>query len=513
MTTMARGDARARHRRAGPARCLAAVALLGVLLSSAPAAAGAAEDDGRQLEVDATNVVRMIRTLSSCCNMEGPPADAEGDVPVTRVVFSEEDVLARATVKSWMVDLGLAVREDAIGNIFGVWEREGDADADADADAGPVLTGSHVDAIPLSGQYDGVLGVVGALEAVRALRASGFVPRRRSIEVIYFTSEEPTRFGLSCLGSRAMAGTLEAADAAALRDEGGGDLMAAAAAAGYGAAFPGLAAGAGGPPTLGDVLSSVRADALRRNFSAFVELHIEQASVLEEAGEQLGVVTAIAAPAYLRYTFTGDGGHAGALLMKYRHDAGLAAAELAVAAEEAALRQGSDDIVATVGRIDLSPGAVNSVPRIATVHLDVRDVDQRRRDRVVGIVDAAAEAIAGRRGVGLAREVVSEDPAMASDGAVVDAVRTAAGRMKAEGRPPVRWRQMVSRAYHDSTFMGMFVPTAMIFIPCRGGFSHRPDEFASEGDIALGVRALALTLRELSERDGGGARADDGGEL
>lgn len=467
--------------------------------------------DAEAITVDASNVVRMIRTLSSCCNMEEAPVGADAgaddvDVPVTRVVFSEEDVRARNVVKSWMVELGLTVREDAIGNIFGVWQHQpAEGEEDADENGGPVLTGSHGDAIPLSGQYDGVLGVVGALEAVRALKESGFVPRRRPIEVIFFTSEEPTRFGLSCLGSRAMAGMLDASYAAALRDEDGGDLMAAAAGAGYGSAFSSLAEdGAGGQAaaaTLEDVLSSVREDTVRRNFSAFVELHIEQASVLEEAGEQLGVVTAIAAPAYLRYTFSGGGGHAGALLMKYRNDAGLAASELAIAIEDAALQMDSEDIVATVGKIDISPGAVNSVPRIATLHLDVRDIDQGRRDRVVGIVNEAAAAIASRRGVGLTHEVVSEDPAMTSSDAVVDAIESAIGQMEAEGGAPIRWRRMVSRAYHDSTFMGMFVPTSMIFIPCRGGYSHRPDEFASEGDIEMGVRALALTLKGLSDSE------------
>merc|ERR1719313_3172053 len=205
------------------------------------------------LDVSGTKVVDDLAELARCCNaVEDPEAVAAG--AVTRLVFSPEDVLARTLIKQWMTAAGLEVREDAIGNLFGRWRGKMDSE--------PVLTGSHVDAIPLAGRYDGTLGVVGALEAIRALQRDGYKPTR-SIDVLYFTSEEPTRFGLSCLGSRAMAGYLNASTVEALRDENGLSVEEAAKEAGYGR----VRSGAG----MAAILEEVRADFLAEGYSAHVE--------------------------------------------------------------------------------------------------------------------------------------------------------------------------------------------------------------------------------------------------
>jgi ureidoglycolate amidohydrolase len=226
-----------------------------------------------------------------------------------------------------------------------------------------------------------------------------------------------------------------------------------------------------------------------------VELHIEQMASLEKAGEQIGVVTAIAAPAYHRVTFGGPGGHAGALLMPFRHDALLGASELALEAEKTTFSPGvREHTVVTVGKLEVGPGAINSVPRTAVVHLDVRDIDTARRDKVLQKIHEHARRIAEARGLTLSIDVVSEDPAMTSDPEVLAAIQ---GVVETMG---VRNRQMVSRAYHDTTFIGQDIPSSMIFIPCREGWSHRPDEFSSAEDIATGVEALARSLRALSDR-------------
>ncbi|KAI3424303.1 hypothetical protein D9Q98_009857 [Chlorella vulgaris] len=426
-----------------------------------------------KLAVDGQTVVDQLTKLATFTDDPNPA--------VTRILFTENDMKARSYIKQLMAEAGLKVREDTMGNIFGVLPG-------ANPNAAAVGTGSHCDAIPLAGMYDGTVGVIGGIAALGALRKANFLPAR-PLEVVMFTSEEPTRFGLSCSGSRAMAGVLDAEYLDSRRDENGTSYLEAAAAAGYGAG------------SYEDMLKGAR-----RTFSDlsyFVELHIEQGPLLEQQGQQIGVVTAIAAPAALRVSFSGDGGHAGAQLMAWRNDASLAAAELALFVERAALGTGSPDAVATTGFWDISPKAVNSVPREAVLEIDVRDIDGGRRDGVVAAITAEAASIAERRKVRHTVDLINRDPPATSSPFVLQAVRAAVSELGYSSR------EMVSRAYHDSLFMAQVAPTAMIFIPCRNGWSHRPDEFASPEDIARGVKVLAHTMAFLA----GNARAEDRQEL
>ncbi len=221
-------------------------------------------------------------------------------------------------------------------------------------------------------------------------------------------------------------------------------------------------------------------------------MHIEQGPLLEREGIPIGVVTGIAAPASLRINVEGEGGHAGAVLMPDRHDAFLAAAEIALAAEAAAKKTGSIDTVATAGVCEVFPGAVNSVPSRAMLMLDIRDIDGSRRDAVVSAIKRSCQETAARRGVRIETETINAD-----DPAICDP-RTVAALVEAAEKQKLPWRKMVSRAYHDSLFMSRLAPTAMLFIPCRNGYSHRPDEFASAEHIAQGARVLAETLRSLA---------------
>jgi len=385
---------------------------------------------------------------------------------VTRIVFSEADLRARAYVKGLCHDAGLSIREDAVGNTFARWEG-------SDPELPAMATGSHIDAIPNAGAYDGVVGVLGGLEAIRALQRAGYRPRR-AIELILFTSEEPTRFGIGCLGSRLMGGVMTAEQARALRDKEGQTLDELRAAAGF----------------VGD-LESVRLSP--GQYSGFAELHIEQGPLLEREGLDLGIVTAIAAPASVRILIDGEGGHAGAMLMPDRHDALTAASELILALEHTARATGAIDTVATVGICDVFPGAVNSVPARVRLETDVRDTDGDRRDRVLAEVKAFAAMVESRRGVKITFETVNADPPAACDEAVLAAIEASVAVSGLAARP------MVSRAYHDSLFMARIAPVAMIFTPCRGGYSHRPDEYASPEWIAGGVEVLARTLARLAE--------------
>jgi ureidoglycolate amidohydrolase len=385
---------------------------------------------------------------------------------VTRVVFSEADLRARAYVKNLCADAGLTVKEDAVGNTFVHWQG-------SEPELAPIGTGSHIDAIPNAGLYDGCVGVLGGLEAIRALQRAGFRPRR-SIELLIFTSEEPTRFGIGCLGSRMMGNVLTVAQALALRDKEGQSLDELRAQAGF-----------SGP------LESVALPVGR--FHQFLELHIEQGPLLEEEGIDLGLVTAIAAPASLKILIEGEGGHAGARLMPGRKDALAAAAELILALEAAAKSTGVIDTVATVGVCEVFPGAVNSIPSRVYLETDIRDIDAARRDGVIAALADACADIAARRGVTITTDLVNADPPATCDAEILAAMEASAAEAG------LSYKRMVSRAYHDSLFVARFAPVAMVFIPCRGGVSHRPDEYASPEWIAGGVDVLARTLARLAE--------------
>lgn len=384
---------------------------------------------------------------------------------MTRIVFSEMDLKAREYVKALCADAGLHVREDAVGNTFARWT--------GSAPELPAIgTGSHIDAIPNAGIYDGTVGVLGGLEAIRSLQRGGFLPKR-SVELLLFTAEEPTRFGIGCLGSRLLAGSLGPAAGEELRDREARTLNEVRTAAGFHGSLEEVRLAPG-------------------YYAGFIELHIEQGPLLEQQGIPIGIVTAIAAPASLCLTITGEGGHAGAVLMPVRHDAFLAAAEIALAVEHAAKLTGAMDTVGTAGVCDVFPGAVNSIPSRVRLELDIRDTDAARRDEVLRSVYEARDEVAGRRGVRIETEIINADAPAICDTDIVDILAEACADHS------LRYQKMVSRAYHDSLFVSRFAPTAMLFIPCRNGVSHRPDEFASSNAIRNGVLVLASSLARLS---------------
>jgi ureidoglycolate amidohydrolase len=410
-----------------------------------------------KLSVDTARLMHELDELAGFSAAD-PPA-------VTRVVFTNADMHARHFLKDRCREAGLAIREDPLGNTFARWRG-------TSPNLPAVGTGSHMDAIPHSGRYDGTVGVLGGLEALRALRTSGVQPRR-SLELLLFTSEEPTRFGLGCLGSRALSGASDPDLLDRMTDKEGQTLQQVRTAAG----FAGSLASAKLPASY---------------YAAFVELHIEQGPLLERAGVPIGVVTAIAAPAALRVEFEGTGGHAGAVLMPERHDALCAAAELILAVEKAALASGSPDTVATTGTCRVHPGAINSIPSRVMVEIDIRDITLAPRDGVVQTAEKAAADVAARRSLRVKIEKLNADPPATMAANIVDAAQAACNQLS------IAKQRMVSRAYHDSLYMARICPTGMIFIPCRDGVSHRPDEYASPEAITKGVQVLALTLAKLA---------------
>ena len=410
-----------------------------------------------KFDVDRERLAAEIEELASISDAEAPA--------VTRIVFTPTDRKARSWLIARCEKAGLGVRQDAIGNIFARW-------AGSAPTAPAVGTGSHIDAIPNAGKYDGVVGVLGGLEAIRSLQTTGFRPTH-SIELLLFTSEEPTRFGIGCLGSRLLSGTLGCDQARKLADKEGTSLEEVRRTAGY-----------QGP------LEEVKLP--DGYYKAFVELHIEQGPLLERQKIPLGIVTSIAAPASLRISIEGAGGHAGAVLMPDRRDALCAAAELILAIENAARTSGALDTVATVGICEVFPGAINSLPSRVQLTLDIRDTNLERRSAAMRTIEIARQAIAGKRQVLIREEVLNADAPAQSAPVIVDALAQSCRKHQLAFLP------MVSRAYHDSLFMTRIAPAAMLFIPCRNGYSHRPDEYASPEDIARGVVVLAETLAALA---------------
>ena len=403
------------------------------------------------------NIHEELKKLATFSASENPS--------VTRILYTKEDMEARAYFIALCKEAGLTVRVDAIGNTFARWQG-------SNAELSPVGTGSHIDAIPLSGQYDGTVGVFGGLAAIRYLQSIHYTPTR-SIELVLFTAEEPTRFAIGCLGSRMLSGQLQPIAAEKLKDS---NVL----------FFNEVRAEAGFTGDLNDV-------ALPANYYyAFVELHIEQGPRLEKENIDIGIVTKIAAPSSLRVKLIGEGGHAGAVLMPIRKDAGVAGAEIMLAVERIAVESASEDTVATTGIFDILPRAVNSIPKEAYLEIDLRDTNIVTRDKALQDLKNEIKTICERRNINYTIELVNCDPPAVCDEKLVDTVENVANELNYSSK------RMASHAYHDSLFMAQCFPTTMIFIPSKDGVSHRPDEYSSPEEIEKGVMTLALSLKKIA---------------
>lgn len=381
---------------------------------------------------------------------------------VTRPVYTPAERAAAAEVARWMEEAGLAVREDAVGNLFGRWpDRPGPA----------VWTGSHLDSVPEGGWFDGVAGVVAGLEAIAAIRRSGAEPRY-PLELCVFVGEEGSRFPGGLLGSRAVVAGIDP-DELQVRDAEGTSLAEAMRACG---------------------LDPARAGEARRRpgeVVAFVELHVEQGPLLERAGVPVGVVTGIVGLSFLSGEVRGRADHAGTTPMDARRDSFLAVAELALAVERSA-RELGPPAVGTVGRVSCWPGAPNVVPGRAEFTVDLRDLDLARRDRLEQVVRATFREILARRGLeGELRQTARVDPVEVPPW-LVELIEEAA---REAGVPTLR---LPSGAGHDAMVVARIAPAGMIFVRSRGGRSHAPEEWSDWDDLAAGAAVLAGALARLA---------------
>jgi N-carbamoyl-L-amino-acid hydrolase len=377
----------------------------------------------------------------------------------TRVALTTVEAEGRQWALRQLRDLGLRTRTDAAGNVFGVLEG-------SSAGAGALMTGSHTDTVDGGGRFDGVVGFVGALEAVRLIRESGRT-LRHDLVVADFFGEEPNRFGLSCVGSRALAGRLTPAHLD-LTDAGGQRFGAALSRAGIDAGR----------------LSEARLDP--GYVRAFIELHVEQGPVLERAGSQLGLVTSITGVTRFRALFSGERGHAGATAMRDRHDAGCAAAGTVLAVERIASVH--EDSRGTTGSVLFTPDAVNVVTGQAELTGELRSPDgswlSQAREELLG---AARDESAGR-GVRLDWQWLPSEPPVPLDVSLVGLCQRATARLG------YRASLMYSAAEHDAAVLAGLGPAAMIFVPSRDGRSHCPEEWTDTSDVLAGVHALAECL-------------------
>jgi beta-ureidopropionase / N-carbamoyl-L-amino-acid hydrolase len=384
----------------------------------------------------------------------------------TRRAFSPAFAAGRAWLAERMREAGLDTAVDAAGNLIG-------RRAVASGQALPALViGSHTDTVPGAGRFDGMLGVLAGIAVARALDTGG-VQLRHPLEIVDFLAEEPTPFGISCIGSMGMVGAL---DSAALdRRADGGRTLAEA-----------LRVVGGRPDAL--ATAARRAGAI----AAYLELHIEQGRVLEQAGAPIGVVRGIVGIRRAALRLAGRPDHAGATPMALRHDALAAAAETVLAVERAARAAG--DAVATVGALRVSPNQENVVPGVVDLSVEVRHLEWPAVERLWGAIEAAAHAACSSRGVALAVANVSDVAPMRTPDWLQQVIAAACEQV-VPGAPA-----LPSGAGHDGSWIGRIAPAGMLFVRSRDGRSHCPEEYSSPQDIAAGAEALALALLELDRQ-------------
>jgi beta-ureidopropionase / N-carbamoyl-L-amino-acid hydrolase len=417
-------------------------------LATAAAAASIASADDALPPANAGRLERRIHELGRF------GANPEGGV--SRVAFSKADIAGRAYVKSLMLGAGLEVRVDTAGNIIG--HRAG-----TDPELPVIMTGSHIDSVPQGGNYDGDVGVVGAIEVAELLRDGGLTTRH-PLEFVVFTDEEGGTAGSQAMAGRLSASTLDIVSHSGLtiRD--------------------GIRAVGGDPARLAE---SRRAPG---SVAAFVELHIEQGAILDESDIDVGVVEGIVGIRWWDVTVEGVANHAGTTPMDRRRDALVTAAEFALAVNRIASTTPGTQ-VATVGRIQAEPGAPNVIPGRVTLSLEIRDLAAEKMESVFRAIESEGHRIAAARGTSLrfAEVELALEPAP-TDERLRKLIEASAESLE------LSHRRMPSGAGHDSQEMAHVAPIAMIFVPSEGGISHAPQEFTAAADIANGANLLLRTL-------------------
>ncbi|HEY3249234.1 MAG TPA: Zn-dependent hydrolase [bacterium] len=403
--------------------------------------------------IDVQAVLERIEALGAIGRTDGG---------ITRLAFSPPDREARALLIRWMHDLDLSVHVDAAGNIFGTW---------GDLATPPILIGSHIDSVPDAGKYDGCLGVAAALEVVAACKSEGLDPRI-PVQVVSFQMEESSRFGQGMFGSRVFVGRLRAADTSGWHDQSGHTLRECLAESGLDPAQ----------------LDAARCRQVPR---AYVELHIEQGTLLRDAGAAVGIVTGIAAPLRIRVTVIGEAAHSGAALPEQRKDALMAAGRILSQVEDLVERERAWGTVATIGFFRVSPNVMNVVPGEVEMGVDVRGVNAGSRQRLARAILQVAGKVSAARKLDIRVSMVGEEaPVVLHDG-MVELLESAAAAER------ISHRRIVSLAGHDAMQLAAMAPTGMLLTRNVSGTSHSAKEWVSPDDVEAGCNVFYAAIRTL----------------
>ena len=402
---------------------------------------------------------RLAKDFDSMAQLTAP---GEG---INRLAFTDADWEWRQYIIDCMNDAGLDVEIDGFGNIIGY-------KIGTNPDLPVVMVGSHTDSVPNGGNYDGVAGVLSAIEVVRSIIDDGF-EHEHTIAAVDFMCEESSRFGAATLGSKAMRGKLTLNDLHRLVDKQGISLY----------------------DSLKDrklYPDAIESMAYNRPVKAFIEMHIEQGKVLEHEQKQIGIVSGIAAPERFYVTIRGNADHSGATPMNLRHDALCGASKIILGIEEVTSMQEEPPVVGTVGIAEVVPGAMNVIPGSVKLGVDIRSISKVARDSVVFLIKELIDVIAEKRGLSYTIEHISKESPVSMHSSMIEEIKRAAKSLNIE------YITMPSGAGHDAMHWTDVAPTGMIFIPCRDGISHNPAEFAAMDDIVAGAEVLENVIKNIS---------------
>ena len=411
-------------------------------------------DSVNTLSINGDRLLQRLRALGDI--------GSTGDGGCSRLALTDDDKHGRDLVVSWMRELDLDISIDAIGNVVGTWNVGSGA---------PVMTGSHIDTVRTGGLYDGNYGVLAGLEVIETCKDLGITPPR-PISVAFFTNEEGARFAPDMLGSLVYVGGLaleEALDSSSIDGKRLGDELQRI---GYAGASP-----CPGPAP-----------------HAFIELHIEQGPVLEAEGFTFGAVTGVQGISWQELTITGQSNHAGTTPMNLRRDPAFVAAMLTVYLRDIAERFGGDQ-VCTVGKIDVHPNLINVIPARVTLTLDVRNTDEDTLQDAEQLIDTFCFQIEQDEGVSISKRTLARFEPVTFDDRVVEIVERHAARVDD------RVKRMPSGAGHDAQMFARICPTAMIFVPSRGGISHNPAEHTDDDQLVSGANVLLRAMLDIASLD------------
>lgn len=406
------------------------------------------------------NIKRLEQTLNKF-NQFG-----HSDKGINRLAYSKEEQQASEYLIQVCQEEGLQVRVDECGNVIA--RREG-----LNPELPVVAFGSHLDSVIQGGKYDGTIGVVAGIEVMRMLNEKG-IKTEHPIELISFACEESSRFGVSTIGSKMMAGLLTERSISHLTDQKGISIQEAFSECGL------------------NFQNVEKAARKNEEFKAFLEMHIEQGPFLEKNNNEIGIVTGIAAPTRLKLQVKGKASHSGTTSMNLRKDALLGASELSLYIERSAIRESDKGTVATVGVMDVKPGAMNVVPGLVDMYVDIRGTSKTSKVSILNDLFKCIKHIENKRDLSIDWEILSDEEPVLIDQSLIELLSETCEDLD------ISYVRMPSGAGHDVMNMAHLCPSGLLFVPSLDGLSHHPNEFTALDDIVVGVKLLKETILRLS---------------